>query len=87
MAKTFTYLDGLIHSGDEELSLDDDIVLSPEEEEKYQNGINVDADYLIIDGNSHTIDARGLARIFNLNGDYCYLYDITFENGFSKVMS
>ena len=33
MAKDFTYLDELIHSGADEIFLDDDIVLGPEEEE------------------------------------------------------
>ena len=46
MAKDFTYLDELIHSGADEIFLDDDIVLGPEEEEKYRNGIDIDMDFI-----------------------------------------
>ena len=46
MAKDFRYLDELIHSGADEIFLDDDIVLGPEEEEKYRNGIDIDMDFI-----------------------------------------
>ena len=84
MAKDFTYLDELIHSGADEIFLDDDIVLGPEEEEKYRNGIDIDMDFISIDGMGHKIDARAKSRIFNINDCDCYVIGITFENGFSN---
>ena len=62
--KNFKYLDDLIHSGVKEIVLDSDIVLSDSEESEYEGGIKLDVDDLTIDGNGHTIDAQGKARIF-----------------------
>ena len=81
--KTFKYLDDLIHSGVKEIVLDSDIVLDDDEESDYEDGIKLDVPDLIIDGNGHTIDANGKARIF-----YCTRYitikNITLKNGYSK---
>lgn len=63
-SKNFKYLDDLIHSGAKEIVLDSDIVLGDGEESEYEDGIRLDVDDLIIDGNGHGIDARGKARIF-----------------------
>ena len=64
----FRYLDELIHSGAKEIVLDSDIVLSDGEESEYKDGIKLDVDDLTIDGNRHTIDAQGKARIFCCTG-------------------
>ena len=84
MAKSFTYLDEMIHDGDREIFLDDDIILSPEEEEKYRNGIDIDGDFIFIDGNGHKIDARAKSRIFNIHDCIFDVYNFSFENGFSN---
>ena len=66
--RNFRYLDELIHSGVKEIVLDSDIVLDPDEESQYLNGIKLDADDLAIDGNGHAIDALKSARIFYCTG-------------------
>ena len=48
----FKYLDDLIHSGVKEIVLDADIVLDDGEEFNYKEGIKLDVDDLIIDGNA-----------------------------------
>ena len=67
-SKNFKYLDELIHSGIKEIVLDSDIVLSDDEELQYLEGIKLDVDDLIINGNGHRIDAQGKTRIFEANG-------------------
>lgn len=56
--KNFKYLDDLIHCGEKEIILDLDIVLDKNEIGKYKDGIKLDIDDLIIDGNGHAIDAK-----------------------------
>ena len=63
--KNFKYLDDLIHSGVKEIILDSNIVLSNDEASEYLEGINLDVDDLVIDGNGHSIDACGKTRIFH----------------------
>ena len=53
-SKTFKYLDELIHSGAKEIILDSDIFLDSNEELEYINGIELDVNNIIIDGNGHT---------------------------------
>lgn len=81
--KNFKYLDDLIH-GSIKIVLDADIVLDDDEEFYYKEGINLDIDDLIIDGDGHYIDARRKTRIFNCTGKNILLRNIKFKNGFSK---
>ena len=55
--QNFKYLDDLVHSDAEEIILDCDIVLEGMEEYSYYEGISLDVNDLVIDGNSHYIDA------------------------------
>ena len=82
--KNFKYLDDLIHSGAKEIVLDSDIVLCDEEESEYLDGVELDVDDFVIDGNGHTIDAQCLTRIFCCTGKNITIRNITFKNGFSK---
>ena len=82
MCKDFKYLDGLIHS-EGEIVLESDIVLGEDEKLDYTDGIELDVDDLIIDGNGHTIYARGKTRIFKCTGENVTLKNITLKNGFS----
>ena len=68
MCKNFKYLDELIHGEASEIVLDADIALSDSEEARYREGIELDVDDLVIDGNGHTIDARGKTQIFDVAG-------------------
>ena len=74
-SKNFKYLDDLIHSGEKEIVLDSDIVLERSEKSEYLKGIKLDVDDLIIDGNGHTINAKGKTRIF-----YCTGKNIIIKN-------
>ena len=82
--KNFKYLNELIHSGAKEIVLDSDIVLGDDEESQYLEGIELDVDDLAIDGNGHTIDARGKARIFECIGKNVIIKNIILKNGFVK---
>ena len=81
--RNFRYLDELIRSGVKEIVLDSDIVLDPDEESQYLNGIKLDADDLAIDGNGHAIDAQGLTRIFYCTGKNIIIKNIILKNGFT----
>ena len=81
--RNFKYLSNLLESGKKEVILDSDITLSDGEEEEYFNGIRLDADDVIIDGDGHSIDAAGKARIFKVAGENIQLKNITFMNGSS----
>ena len=82
--KNFKYLDDLIHSGVKEIVLDSDITLSGSEKSKYSDGIEIDVDDIVIDGNGYGIDAKGKARIFYCTGKNITIKNITLKNGFSK---
>lgn len=82
--KNFIYLDDLIHSSVKEIVLDSDIVLGGDEESQYLNGIKLDVDDLAIDGNGHTIDARGLTRIFYCTGKNVIIKNIILKKGFAE---
>ena len=82
--QNFRYLDKLIHSGKKEIVLDSDIVLGRLEKIKYLNGIKLDVDDLIIDGNGYTIDAQGETRIFKALGKNILIKNIIFKNGFNN---
>lgn len=82
--RNFKYLDDLIHSGVVEISLDSDIVLSDNEISKYQSGIELNSDNLVIDGNGYAIDATGKARIFYCTGKNITLKNITLKNALSS---
>ena len=75
MQENFKYLDELIHSGAKEIVLTSDILLDENEESDYLEGINLDVDGLVIDGNGHSIDACAKTRIF-----YCTAKDVTIKN-------
>jgi len=83
-SRNFRYLDDLIHSGVKEILLDADIVLNRGEESQYLNGIELDVDDLVIDGNGYAIDAQGLTRIFYCTGKNVIIKNIILKNGFSK---
>ena len=57
--QNFKYLDDLIHSDTEEIILDCDIVLEGMEEYSYYEGISLDVDDLVIDGNGHYFQLHG----------------------------
>lgn len=48
------------------------------------NGIKIDEDNVVIDGNGHTINAKGKTRIFNITGKNITVKNIIFKNGFCR---
>ena len=82
-SKNFRYFDDLIHSGVNEIVLDADIVLDKWERPKYAEGIILDVDRLVIDGNGHSIDACGKVGIFRCSGKNITIKNTTFKNGLS----
>ncbi|WP_407375799.1 right-handed parallel beta-helix repeat-containing protein, partial [Methanobrevibacter sp.] len=85
--KSFKYLDDLIHNGQKEIILDSDIILNDGEEVEYSAGIKLDADDLIIDGNNHTIDAKGKTRIFKCSAKNVMIKNLVLKNGFKEKTS
>ena len=81
--ESFKHLDDLIRSGKKEIVLDSDIVLKDDEELLFLNGIELDIDGMIINGDGHSIDACGKTRIFNVTGRGIELRDIVFKNAFA----
>lgn len=81
-AHNFQYLDNLIHGGVKNLTLDCDIILDSGEESKYLDGIELDVEELVLDGNGHFIDAKGKARIFFNKAKNVTIKNITLKNGF-----
>ena len=82
--RNFKYLDDLIHSGKKEIGLDSDIVLDSDEKSQYLDGINLEVDDLIIDGNGHIIDAQGKTRIFYCTGKNITIKNIILKNGYTE---
>ena len=78
---SFKYLDNLIHSGNNEILLDKDII---NVDYSYSWGIKLDIDNLIIDGNDFSIDSVSKTPIFRITGNNIILRNITFKNGFSR---
>ena len=69
-----------------EIVLDSNIVLSDGEESQYREGIRLDTDDLIIDGNGFTVDARGKTRIFYCTAKNITIKNITLKNGFATAL-
>lgn len=79
----FTYLDELVHCGDNEVALDCDIAIDvlKNEETVYEEGIKLEMEDLVIDAKGHSIDAQGLARIFYITGRHITIKNATLMNG------
>ena len=57
-----------------------DIVFDPERDSDFINGILLEDDNLLIDGDGHTIDARGMARVFEVTGKNITIRNFIFLN-------
>lgn len=77
----FRYLSDLVNSGKKEVKLNSDITLDSYEESLFKEGINIETDGLVIDGNGYIIDARGKTRIFKFEGKNVTFKNITFKDG------
>ena len=83
----FNNLDTRISRYEEPIVLNNDVILGNSEygilNKKYVNGIKVKSN-VIIDGNGHSIDARGKVRIFNITGENVTIKNFNFKNGFTE---
>jgi predicted outer membrane repeat protein len=81
---SFKNLDKAIKESDD-LTLNEDIILSDDEQEQFKNGIIIDKS-IIIDGKGHDIDAQDLVRIFQVkkNGKL-KIKNLTLKNGHAKI--
>ncbi len=66
------------------LNLTKDYSFNCEKDVSYTNGITINIDDLIIDGQGHTIDASNQARIFNIKSNNVILKNIVIANGYSN---
>jgi predicted outer membrane repeat protein len=82
----FTYLNQLINGGASEIRLDCDFVLNMEKDEEvtFREGIKIDCEDLVIDGNGHSIDAQNLTRIFEITGSNIIIRNVLFKRGFAN---
>ena len=81
---TFNNLDYLISCSRNLALLDRDFAFNSTHDSNYTNGIGIHRANLIIDGQGHFIDAKGLARIFNVTKANITFQNIKFINAYSK---
>lgn len=78
---SFTYLNTLIGLADSQIKLEKDYFFDEQMDSEFKNGIVI-TESVTIDGQGHTIDAKGLARIFQIVPG-SILKNIRFLNGAS----
>ena len=78
---TFWYLNQTINGNtNDTITLDKDYAYNPVSDSAFTGGIEITRS-VTINGNGHTIDAKGQARIFNVQGNNVTINNITFVNG------
>ena len=83
--ETFTDLQNAIDLVDGILTLDSDIAMTDDEAANFVNGVIINKN-IRIDGKSHTIDAKNLGRIFEIDGGFAVtLTNVTLTNGNATV--
>ena len=79
--ETFTDLQNAIGLVDGILTLDSDIAMTDDEAANFVNGVIINKN-IRIDGKGHTIDAKNLGRIFEIDGGFAVtLTNVTLTNG------
>ena len=79
--ETFTDLQNAIDLVDGILTLDSDIAMTDDEAAGFVGGVAINKD-IVIDGKGHTIDAKNLGRIFEIDGGFAVtLTNVTLTNG------
>ena len=83
--ETFTDLQNAIGLVDGILTLDSDIAMTDDEAANFVNGVIINKN-IRIDGKGHTIDAKNLGRIFEIDGGFTVtLTNATLTNGNATV--
>ena len=79
--ETFTDLQNAIDLVDGILTFDSDIAMTDDEAANFVNGVIINKN-IRIDGKGHTIDAKNLGRIFEIDGGFAVtLTNVTLTNG------
>ncbi|MBQ7929107.1 MAG: hypothetical protein IJ287_10275 [Methanobrevibacter sp.] len=68
------------------LNLTKDYAYNSQKDQKFSDGINIEIDDLIIDGQGHSINANKEARIFNIKSNNVTLKNLVLINGNSDSM-
>ena len=76
---SFTALDALINSGDDVIDITKDYAFDKKRDAKFTDGIVFDYD-VVINGNNHTIDAKGQSRIFQNKYSDVLIKDLILMN-------
>ena len=79
MEKNFTYLGELISAGAKEIVLASDIIFDDND----SGCIVIDVDGIVIDGNSHKIDAKSKSQIFKITARDVTIKNLVFKHGLS----
>lgn len=82
---TFSALQTEINGASSNIELTHDYIYDNSTDFKLNNGIIVNKTNFTINGNGHTVDGAGQARIFNFQGNVT-LKNIRLINGFNKEM-
>ena len=77
----FSELNASIAGAENEFKLEKDYTYNQSTDGNFYDGINIEKDNFVIDGNGNTIDGKGLARIFNINANNVTLKNIKLING------
>lgn len=80
----FTYLDKLIHEN-KQVKLEHDIILDDNESTKFEEGIKLDEEGLIIDADGYHIDAQNKSRIFTVLSKNIVIKNAILENARNKM--
>ncbi|WP_407424570.1 hypothetical protein [Methanobrevibacter sp.] len=83
----FKEFEELINSGAKEITLTEDVILEDGEEEECDEGIEINGDDLIIDGNDYAIDGCRKAPLFIINASNITLKNILFKNYYCEYLS
>ncbi|WP_405264808.1 Ig-like domain repeat protein [Methanobrevibacter sp.] len=81
---TFADLNQLISESEDSVVLKHDYSFNSTRDEGYKSGIVIQKSNLVIDGAGHTIDGKGLARMFNVTGTNVAFKNIQFINGYTE---
>lgn len=80
----FREFEELINSGADEITLTEDVILEDGEEEKYEEGIEIIKNNLIIDGDNHAIDGCMKVPLLIINASNIILKNILFKNSYCE---
>lgn len=80
----FGEFEQLINSGAEEITLTEDVILDEGEKEKYEEGIEIIKNNLIINGNNHAIGGRMKVPLLIINASNITLKNILFKKSYCE---